>query len=62
MRAPPNETPTERVAREERELCARQISDQIDERLKKDKADLTRQNGLVLVLLLGQSKSSEFNF
>ena len=58
-RPPPNETPTEREAREEREARARQISDQIDEQLKKDKAILKRRNGLVRVLLLGQSESGE---
>jgi hypothetical protein len=58
-RPPPNETPTERVAREEREARARQISNQIDEQLKKDKAALKRRNELVRVLLLGQSESGE---
>ncbi|EDR01363.1 G-protein alpha subunit [Laccaria bicolor S238N-H82] len=58
-RPPPNETPIERAAREEREARARQISDQIDEQLKKDKAALKRQNGLVRVLLLGQSESGK---
>ncbi|EDR05340.1 heterotrimeric G protein alpha subunit B [Laccaria bicolor S238N-H82] len=59
MRPPPNETPTERGAREEREAHARQISDQIDEQLKKDKAALKRQNGFVRLLLLGQSESGK---
>ena len=46
-RPPPNETPTERVAHEKREPRTCQISDQIDEQLKKkDKAALTRRMGL----------------
>ena len=55
----PNEMPTKRVAREEREAHASQISDQIDEQLKRDQAAPKRQNGLVRVLVLGQSENGE---
>lgn len=56
---PPNETPGERAAREEREAEARRISDQIDEELRAEKAIVRKQEEMVKILLLGQSESGK---
>lgn len=58
--APPlNETPEQRAAREETEVEARRISDQIDEKLLMDKIALKSQAQMVKILILGQSESGE---
>ncbi|KAG6379486.1 guanine nucleotide binding protein, alpha subunit [Boletus reticuloceps] len=54
---PPDETPDEQAAREEREAEAQRISDQIDEELRVEKVALKKQEHIVKVLLLGQSES-----
>lgn len=56
---PPNETPEEKAARDEREAEAQKISDQIDEELRAEKAALKKQEQVVKVLLLGQSESGK---
>lgn len=56
---PPNETPGERAAREEREAEARRISDQIDEELRAEKATVRKHDEMVKILLLGQSESGK---
>lgn len=56
---PPNETPAERAAREEREAEAQRISDQIDDELRADKVALKKEEQMVKVLLLGQSESGK---
>ena len=56
---PPNESPAERAAREEREAEARMISDQIDDQLRADKAILRKSDDMVKILLLGQSESGK---
>jgi hypothetical protein len=57
---PPNETPEERTSRERREAEAQRVSDQIDDKIKAEKAALKKQQkGMVKVLLLGQSESGK---
>ncbi|KAG9311933.1 guanine nucleotide binding protein, alpha subunit [Chiua virens] len=56
---PPNETPDEKAAREEREAEAQKISDQIDEELRVEKVTLKKQEQDVKILLLGQSESGK---
>ena len=56
---PPNETPAEKAAREEREAEAQRISDQIDDELRSEKAALKKEEQMVKILLLGQSESGE---
>ncbi|KAF9237712.1 guanine nucleotide binding protein, alpha subunit [Melanogaster broomeanus] len=56
---PPNETPQEKAAREEREAEAHRISDQIDEEIRADRAALREQEQMVKILLLGQSESGK---
>ena len=56
---PPNETPDEKAAREEREAEAQRISDQIDDELRAEKVALKKQEQIVKILLLGQSESGE---
>jgi guanine nucleotide-binding protein subunit alpha len=55
---PPGETDQDRIAREAKEAEAKQVSDLIDEDLKREKAALKKQ-ALVKVLLLGQSESGK---
>lgn len=56
---PPNETPEEKAAREEREAEAQRISDQIDDELRAERAALKKQEQIVKILLLGQSESGK---
>ena len=56
---PPNETPDEKAAREEREAEAQRISDQIDDELRAEKVALKKQEQIVKILLLGQSESGK---
>jgi len=56
---PPNETPDEKGAREEREAEAQRISDQIDDELRAEKVALKKLEQIVKILLLGQSESGE---
>jgi hypothetical protein len=56
---PPNETPEEKAAREEREAEAQRISDQIDDELRVERAALKKQEQIVKILLLGQSESGK---
>lgn len=59
-RAPANETPGERAARESAEAEAKRRSDAIDDELRREKARLKKdEKGIVKVLLLGQSESGE---
>lgn len=52
MAPPPNETPAEREVRLQAERKAKQVSDAIDEELKKDQR---KSHKLVKILLLGGS-------
>ena len=57
---PPNETPPERLARLAREAEEKRVSDEIDEGLRREKAKMKKEReGLVKVLLLGQSESGK---
>ncbi|KAG6812548.1 hypothetical protein H0H92_002317 [Tricholoma furcatifolium] len=56
---PPNETTSERVAREEAEEHARQVSKQIDLELKLAKAEMKKRQKAIKVLVLGQSMSGK---
>ncbi|KAF8892959.1 heterotrimeric G protein alpha subunit [Infundibulicybe gibba] len=57
MRPPPDETPAQMTARQKRELDAQQVSDQIDEELKHERALAKKEKNVIKVLLLGQSES-----
>ncbi|KAH7925059.1 guanine nucleotide binding protein, alpha subunit [Leucogyrophana mollusca] len=58
--APPaNETAEERAAREEREAEAQRISDAIDAEIHADKMARKKREGVVKILLLGQSESGK---
>jgi hypothetical protein len=57
---PPNETPEQRAAREQREVAARAVSQAIDEDIAKEKKALAKKRKAVKVLLLGQSESGTF--
>ena len=61
IQPPPNETPTERTARELREAEEKRVSDRIDEQIKLEKAAFKKQQSIVKVLLLGQSESGASN-
>lgn len=55
---PPDETPEARMDRERLEQHARRISNEIDDQLKTEKAELKKKKKtLIKVLLLGQSES-----
>ncbi|KAI9061527.1 G-alpha-domain-containing protein [Trametes sanguinea] len=56
---PPNETPEERERRLRQEEEAKRISDEIDERLKLDRAAWKRHKSTFKLLLLGQSESGK---
>lgn len=59
--APPKgETQEGKITRERREQEAQRISDQIDQELKVEKALLKKRQGMVKVLLLGQSESGMY--
>ncbi|KAM6492797.1 guanine nucleotide-binding protein alpha subunit [Amanita muscaria] len=55
---PADETPEQRLVREQREADAKRISDAIDDSLRREKAALKKQNH-VRVLLLGQAESGK---
>ncbi|KAG6866670.1 hypothetical protein C0991_000780 [Blastosporella zonata] len=57
MAPPPDETPEERLAREDKEERARQVSKRIDLELKHAKAAMKSMERAVKVLVLGQSMS-----
>lgn len=56
---PLGETPTQTTARQERERTAQRISDEIDEEIKKSKAQAKKESAIVRILLLGQAESGE---
>ncbi|KAI0366082.1 G-alpha-domain-containing protein [Pilatotrama ljubarskyi] len=56
---PPNETAAEREERVRREEEAKRISDEIDERLKAERAAWKRHKAAFKLLLLGQSESGK---
>ncbi|CDO72779.1 hypothetical protein BN946_scf184994.g32 [Trametes cinnabarina] len=55
---PPDETPEQRWAREQREAQARRISEQIDEQIRAEKQAMKKRKPMKL-LLLGQSESGK---
>jgi hypothetical protein len=57
MAPPANETPEERLAREQSEDAARRRSSQIDEEIKAEKSALKKKVKPVQLLVLGQSES-----
>ena len=58
--APPsNETPHDRLVREEREAQAKKTSDEIDEMIRAERNALRKKRKPVKVLLLGQSESGK---
>ena len=59
LEPPPNETPSERWAREQAEAQARRISDQIDSEIKAEKMAMKKRKPPIKVLLLGQSESGK---
>ncbi|KAI0056839.1 G-alpha-domain-containing protein [Artomyces pyxidatus] len=56
---PPDETPSQREARERSEAEARRVSDEIDKQIRSERAALQRRRDSVRVLLLGQSESGK---
>lgn len=60
MAPPPNETLDERLAREEREERAREVSKRIDAEIKLAKAAMKKRQKAIKVLVLGQSLSGMF--
>ncbi|KAH8107450.1 G-alpha-domain-containing protein [Phellopilus nigrolimitatus] len=56
---PADESPLERDSRIRREQAAKKVSDDIDEQIRQEKAEMRRQKDLVKVLLLGQSESGK---
>jgi hypothetical protein len=57
---PPDETPDERDERLRVEAAATARSDEIDDMLKLERAELKKKKGVVKVLLLGQAESGTF--
>ncbi|RXW22455.1 hypothetical protein EST38_g3398 [Candolleomyces aberdarensis] len=57
--APPDETPEQRVIREAAEAEAKKISDEIDERLRRERENEKKKKRPVKLLLLGQSESGK---
>ncbi|KIJ63005.1 hypothetical protein HYDPIDRAFT_134688 [Hydnomerulius pinastri MD-312] len=57
---PPDETPEEKAAREEREAEAQRISNMIDEDIREERVTLKKQEQIVKILLLGQSESGKY--
>jgi hypothetical protein len=57
-----DETHDQRLLREQSEAQARQISEEIDERIKQDKVAFKKWQKAVKVLLLGQSESGQCFF
>lgn len=59
--APPkDETPKEKETREQAEIEARRISEDIDEQIRQERTVLKKKKKPVKVLLLGQSESGAF--
>lgn len=56
---PPDESSHERAAREEREAEAQRISDLIDDEIRAERAIRKKEEGIVKILLLGQSESGK---
>ncbi|TFK45280.1 G-alpha-domain-containing protein [Heliocybe sulcata] len=56
---PPNESWEQKMARERREAEAQRVSDEIDQKLKIERAALKRNKKPVKVLLLGQAESGK---
>lgn len=54
---PEDESPYERDSRLQREEAARRVSDQIDQQIRQEKAELKQQKNIRKVLLLGQVRS-----
>lgn len=54
LRPPEDESPYERDSRLQREEDARRVSDQIDQQIRQEKAELKQQKNIRKVLLLGQ--------
>jgi hypothetical protein len=57
MRPPPDETPAQMTARLKREADAQRISDNIDEDIKRDRAQQRKARKELRILLLGQGES-----
>jgi hypothetical protein len=56
---PPDETPAQRTAREKREFDAQNISNAIDEDLKRQRSELKKEKGVIKLLLVGQAHSGK---
>lgn len=56
---PPDESPADRWAREQREAAARLTSEQIDAQIKAEKLAMKKKGKPVKILLLGQSESGK---
>ncbi|KAG1843303.1 guanine nucleotide binding protein, alpha subunit [Suillus subalutaceus] len=56
---PPDESSHERAAREEREAEAQRISNLIDDEIRAERAIRKKEEGIVKILLLGQSESGK---
>ena len=54
---PPGETADERAARLRKEADAKRVNDEIDERIKQERAAWKKQKNRFKLLLLGQSES-----
>lgn len=52
-----NESPQEKVLREQEEAAAKAVSEAIDEQIKQDKVVFRRYQKAIKILLLGQSES-----
>ncbi|KAF7341976.1 G-protein alpha subunit [Mycena venus] len=59
MRPPPDETPAQMTARLKREADAQRISDNIDEDIKRDRAQQRKARKELRILLLGQGESGK---
>ncbi|KAF8635732.1 hypothetical protein AX15_000348 [Amanita polypyramis BW_CC] len=59
MRPPPDETPAQMMVRRKRELDAQQVSDKIEEQLRRDRAKAKKEREVTKVLLLGQAESGK---
>jgi guanine nucleotide-binding protein alpha-1 subunit len=57
MAPPEDETPAQKTARQKRELDAQRISDQIDEDIRHQRAQIKKEKNIIKVLLLGQAES-----
>ncbi|KAJ7594246.1 heterotrimeric G protein alpha subunit [Mycena floridula] len=59
LQPPPDETPSQKTARQKRELDAQRVSDQIDEDIRNHRARLKKEKHIIKVLLLGQAESGK---